>query len=267
MIEKLDSSLTLDDKMYLAIHEYKRTIGLLMVLAGGGILFTAYALLLVFTVDSYLSELDFDFLPIDSPVADSFTVLDYTLTAIGALIITLIFLIGFGAWYGLRAVKFSRELSDMQKQKIRQSYFLAFETTVPQGNTTVERVFDVLSNALPEIKLAQKEAKEKGKKFQYDYEYKIKDTVFDLKVNTPEGIILVEFFKNKLTFDRLEVFVKSIDHAFKNAGILRAVCVAKDFDDIFFSDELEQKLSKLYMPYKMDLVKEDKSGFSTIWID
>jgi len=268
MLEKSDYSLTLDDKMYLAIHEYKRTIGLLTVLVGGGVLFIGYALLLVSTVDSYLSELDFDFLPIDSTVGDNFTVLDHTLTAIGVLIMGLIFLIGFGVWYGIRASKFSRELSEMQKQKIRQSYFLAFETTVPQGKTTVERAFDVLGNALPEIKLAKKEGEGKGKKFQYDYEYKIKDTVFDLKVNTPEGIILVEFFNKKLTFDRLEVFVKSMDHAFGNAApILRAVCIAKDFDDVFFSDELEEKLSKLHMYYKMDLIKEDKSGFSTIWID
>jgi len=267
VLEKLDSSLTLDDKLYLAIHEYKRTISLLMVLIGGAVLFIVYALILISTTDSYLSELDFDFLPIDSIVADNFTVLDYTLTAMGVLIMCLIFLIGFGIWYGIRASKFSRELSEMQKQKIRQSYFLALETTVPQGDTAVERIFNVLGYALPEIKLAQKHAEEKGKKLQHDFEYKIKDTVFDLKINTPEGIILVEFFEKKLTFDRLKAFVKSIDHAFGSAHILRAVCVAKDFDSSFFIDEINEKLSELHMPYKMDIIQDDMSGFSTIWID
>lgn len=267
MIEKLDSSLTLDDKLYLAIHEYKRSTVFFLILIGFVIFATGYALLLVASADSYLSQFDFDFIPVEGGIMEGFTVLDVTFTAVIVLIIIIIFLIGFGIWLGIRGSKFFRELSDMQRQKMRQSYFLALETTVPQGETTVERIFDVLRNIVPEIKLAKINAEEKGKKLQYDFEWKIKDQVFDLKINTEEGIILVEYFNRKLEFKDIEGFVKRIDKAFHDGGLLRVVCVAKDFDDSFFIDELEDKIKKLYMPYKMDIIKEDKSGFSTIWID
>ena len=76
------------------------------------------------------------------------------------------------------------------------------------------------------------------------------------------------FFDKKLSFKGLQAFVQRIDKAFNGGGpIFQAICVAKDFDDIFFSDELKDKMEKQYLGYKMDLIKEDKSGFSTIWID
>jgi hypothetical protein len=155
----------------------------------------------------------------------------------------------------------------MQQQKIRQRYFLTLETAIPEGETTVERVYDILENVLPEIKLAKKNARKKGEKFQYDLEFKSNGEVFDLKVNTSEGIVLVEFFDKILSWDDLKGFVERIDKAFKDVNeILRVVCVSKDFDDIFLSEELSDKIKKFSNTYKIDLLKEDKTGFTTLFI-
>ena len=172
----------------------------------------------------------------------------------------------FGILLIIKSSKFFKELSNMQQQKIRQSYFLAIETTVPEGETSVERVYDILGNVLPEIKLAKKNARKKGEKLQYDLEFKSQGEVFDLKVNTSEGIILVEFFDKILSWDDLKGFFERIHKAFGAGGILRVVCVSKDFDDIFLSEELSDKIKKIGNAYKIDLLKEDKTGFTTLFI-
>ena len=246
MLEKSIKDLNLDDRMYLAIHEYKSTISFFIVFMG------IIGLLIGYSV-----------LTINSNYDDSDTIWTATVLLIGTVAI----LIGVGAWMIIRNSRFFRELSYMQQQKIRQSYFLAIETTVPEGETSVERVYDILENVLPEMKLAKKNARKKGEKFQYDLEFKSNGEVFDLKVNTSEGIVLVEFFDKILSWDDLKGFVERIDKAFKDVNeILRVVCVSKDFDDIFLSEELSDKIKKIGKDYKIDLLKEDKTGFTTLFI-
>ena len=246
MLEKSIKDLNLDDRMYLAIHEYKSTISFFIVFMG------IIGLLIGYSV-----------LTINSNYDDSDTIWTATILLIGTVAI----LIGVGAWMIIRNSRFFRELSYMQQQKIRQSYFLAIETTVPDGETSVERVYDILENVLPEMKLAKKNARKKGEKFQYDLEFKSNGEVFDLKVNTSEGIVLVEFFDKILSWDDLKGFVERIDKAFKDVNeILRVVCVSKDFDDIFLSEELSDKIKKFSNTYKIDLLKEDKTGFTTLFI-
>ncbi len=246
MLEKSIKDLNLDDRMYLAIHEYKSTISFFIFFMGIIALLIGYSTL---TINSD-----------DIPVPDAIWIVTVVLICTAAL------LIGFGAVVAIRNSRFFRELSYMQQQKIRQSYFLAIETTVPEGETSVERVYDILGNVLPEIKLAKKNARKKGEKLQYDLEFKSQGEVFDLKVNTSEGIILVEFFDKILSWDDLKGFVERINKAFGDGGILRVVCVSKDFDDIFLSEELSDKIKKLSNPYKIDLLKEDKTGFTTLFI-
>ena len=246
MLEKSIKDLNLDDRMYLAIHEYKSTISFFIVFMG------IIGLLIGYSV-----------LTINSNYDDSDTIWTATVLLIGTVAI----LIGVGAWMIIRNSRFFRELSYMQQQKIRQSYFLAIETTVPEGETSVERVYDILGNVLPEIKLTKKNARKKGEKFQHDLEFKSQGEVFDLKVNTSEGIVLVEFFDKILSWDDLKGFVERIDKAFKDVNeILRVVCVSKDFDDIFLSEELSDKIKKISNTYKIDLLKEDKTGFTTLFI-
>ena len=246
MLEKSIKDLNLDDRMYLAIHEYKSTISFFIVFMGIIGLLIGYSVL---TINSNYDDYD--------------TIWTATVLLIGTVAI----LIGVGAWMIIRNSRFFRELSYMQQQKIRQSYFLAIETTVPEGETSVERVYDILENVLPEMKLAKKNARKKGEKFQYDLEFKSQGEVFDLKVNTSEGIVLVEFFDKILSWDDLKGFVERIDKAFKDVNeILRVVCVSKDFDDIFLSEELSDKIKKFTNTYKIDLLKEDKTGFTTLFI-
>ena len=247
MLEKSIKDLNLDDRMYLAIHEYKLIIFCFTALvAFSGVLIFYTILISLETADFTPTEI----------ISMMFT----------ALICTTIVMAVFCTLLIIKSSRFFKELSNMQQQKIRQSYFLAIETTVPEGETSVERVYDILENVLPEIKLAKKNALKKGKKFQNDLKFKTKGEVFDLKVDTSQGILLVEFFDKTLSWDDLEGFVKRIKNALNDDIIFRIVCVSKDLDDIFLSEELSDKIKKLGKPYKIDLLKEDKTGFTTYFI-
>jgi hypothetical protein len=248
VLEKSIKDLNLDDRMYLAIHEYKSIIICFTTLLAFTGVFIFYAILI------------------------SLETADFTPTEIISMMFTTLIgiTIGMAVFCTLLIIKSSRffkELSHMQQQKIRQHYFLTLETAIPEGETSVERVYDILENVLPEIKLAKKNARKKGKKFQYDLKFKQGGEVFDLKADTSEGIILVEFFDKTLSWDDLEGFMKRVSKGFyQDNGIFRIVCVSKDLDDIFLSEELSDKIKKLGKPYKIDLLKEDKTGFTTYFI-
>ena len=249
MLEKSIKELNLDDRMYLAIHDFKGII------IGFTVLLACASLLLLYAIIS-------PDLPGQggSPAEREFL-------EMVVLISTAVLMITFGTLLIIESSKFFKKLSRMQQQKIRQRYFLTLETAIPEGETTVERVYDILENVLPEIKLAKKNARKKGEKFQYDLKFKTSGEVFDLKADTSEGVVLVEFFDKTLSWDDLEGFMKSVSKGFhQDSGIFRIVCVSKNLDDIFLSEELSDKIKKLDNPYKIDLLKEDKTGFTTYFI-
>jgi len=248
MLEKSIKELNLDDRMYLAIHDFKGIIVCFTVLLAFASFFLVYAII--------IPENTGGLTPTES---------EYAVKAI--LIGTTVGMAVFGTLLIIKSSNFFKELSRMQQQKIRQRYFLTLETAIPEGETTVERVYDILENVLPEIKLAKKNARKKGEKFQYDLKFKTNGEVFDLKADTSEGVVLVEFFDKTLSWDDLEGFMKSVSKGFhQDSGIFRIVCVSKNLDDIFLSEELSDKIKKLDKPYKIDLLKEDKVGLTTYFI-
>jgi hypothetical protein len=247
MLEKSIKELNLDDRMYLAIHDFKGIIIGFTVLLAFASLFLLYAII--------IPDLSTEGSPAERENMSK-----------AMLIGTIVGMAVFGTLLIIESSKFFKKLSRMQQQKIRQRYFLTLETAIPEGETTVERVYDILENVLPEIKLAKKNARKKGKKFQYDLKFKTKGEVFDLKVDTSEGKLLVEFFDKTLSWDDLEGFVERIKKSVNDNTIFRIVCVSKDLDDIFLSEELSDKIKKLGKPYKIDLLKEDKTGFTTYFI-
>ena len=248
MLEKSIKELNLDDRMYLAIHDFKGII------IGFTVLLACASLLILYAIISP-----------DLPVQGGSPAESEFLEKV-VLISTAVLMATFGTLLIIESSKFFKKLSRMQQQKIRQRYFLTLETAIPEGETTVERVYDILENVLPEIKLAKKNARKKGEKFQYDLKFKTNGEVFDLKADTSEGVVLVEFFDKTLSWDDLKGFFERIDKAFGNSGIFRIVCVSKNLDNIFLSEELSDKIKKLGKHYKIDLLKEDKTGFTTYFI-
>jgi len=212
-------------------------------------------------IDGYLKGLDFEFPRIDDNTI--FYKIDNvfygTLISVGIVVIALI-------WFGSRGRKIWSELDDLQQQKIRQSYFLTFETIVPKGDTPTKRIFYMISKVFPEIKEAVKKAEKKPKNFQYEVDKKIEGAVYDLKQNTDEGILLVKFME-KQTYDELIDIVKKANKIAKKTKVFRLLCIGKDFSNVFQDYGFEGRMDELNRKFKLDLIEEDEKGFSLGWID
>jgi hypothetical protein len=84
-------------------------------------------------------------------------------------------------------------------------------------------------------------------------------------------------FFDKLTYEELEIFTKKVNGEFAEEND-RIICIAKEFGDEFTSegfgidddaelDEQEEMMDGLDIVAHVDLIKEEKSSYSIMWID
>jgi len=251
---------TLEDRMRLSLNKFLKLFTWLLIIVLSILFFSGYSFMEINAIDGYLKGLDFDFPSIDDNTIfyKIENVFYGTLISVAIAVITII-------WFGLRGRKIWSELEDLQQQKIRQSYFLIFETNVPKGDTPTERIFYMINKVFPEVKEAIKKAEKKPKKFQYETDKKIEGAVYDLKQNTDEGILLVKFME-KQTFDELKDIVKKANKIAKKTKVFRLLCIG-NFSNVFQDYGFEGRMDELNRKFKLDLIEEDEKGFSLGWID
>lgn len=256
-----EEDFSLEDRMRLSLNKFKKLFTYTLIIVLAIFFFSGYALVEIITIDEYLRGLDFDFPKIgdDTVFYKVENVLYGTVISMGIVVCAM-------TWLALRGRKIWKELSELQKQKIRQSYFLTFETTVPKGDTPTERIFYMISKVFPEIKEAIKKAEKKPKKFQYEVDKKIKGTVYDLIQNTDEGMLLVKFME-KQTYDELINIVKKANKIAEKVKVFRLLCIGKDFENVFQDYGFVKRMDDLRRKFKLDLILEDKKGYSMVWID
>jgi hypothetical protein len=88
-----------------------------------------------------------------------------------------------------------------------------------------------------------------------------------------KGYFIVKDFKEKVvTREDLKQLSEIIRSRFKDkyqrTNVLRAICVAKKYDPILMEREsLERKIGEeLKANFKLDLIVEEKVGYSVLWI-
>ena len=152
----------------------------------------------------------------------------------------------------------TKPLNETLHQYIQEAYFLNIQLTSPKGTTRTERVLNLLSNVFPEVYLKSEDEQILEKKFgKY---------TFDVYVNTEEGKFAGRFFEGKLSLETLKEFTNNAKRYFESDD--RVICIAKEFDPIFESDELKEKISKnIKGEFQLDILKEDDNGqLSIVWI-
>ena len=87
----------------------------------------------------------------------------------------------------------------------------------------------------------------------------------EFKIETKDGRIGVMFFDEKLTFENLKEFIKKIKDGFNAEGD-RIICVAKEFDQSFNDEDLEEKMDDFDIAH-VDILEEKENGYSIMWID
>lgn len=253
-----DEELSLEDKMHLAVNRYgqlfKSSNWIFIVI----ILISLVALLEIGDIVFFLeNEVD----DVDPKILQSGRNGLYIVLAIFVIMLTLLVI----DWVWGRKEK--KRLAQLTSEFIRKKYILNFEIALPHGPSRIRKFLNQSLLVFPELKEAKEKAKKKGKELEIITDAKIGDYICDLVVNTSEGDFVVEFFKNILTFDKLERFVERVIHIYEKKDIFRLVCVAQEFDKVFYSDELPKKMPSLKRKFKLDLILEDEKGYSMVWID
>ena len=174
----------------------------------------------------------------------------------------------FFTYLKLRSTR--NEMQDVADEYIQDSYFLNMELANPKGRNKAEKIFNLLKSVFPEVRLLSE--REPDMKFEGT---DVSGYEFALNLDTKGGKIGVMFF-DKLTYEELEIFTKEVNGEFAEEND-RIICIAKEFGDEFtdlkaeneedYSDELEERMNQLSFEGHVDLIKEEKSGYSIMWID
>lgn len=186
-----------------------------------------------------------------------------------------------------------KKLKEWNEDYLEEAYTIVFGTTIPKGSTTGERVFNLARAIFPEltsdyVRLAagyqdriklyfkKKLGRLRPVNISQSLNYKVNsDYSVDLALKLPleEGYFIVKDFKEKVvTLEDLKNLVKAIRGRFKDiyqkTDIFRTVIVAKDYDPSFLNRESLETLMKrdLKANFKIDLIVEEKVGYSVLWV-
>jgi hypothetical protein len=196
-------------------------------------------------------------------------------------------------WFLVKAPHAYKRLEEWNEDYLHHSYFINFQTTIPKGNISGEKVLNLAKLVFPELrsdlyislldspniptfisglttKLKKKVGKSDKEDISENFDYKVDAYSFDLvlKNKALEGYFIVKDFRDKVvTLGDLQEMVKVIHKEFGNK-IFRTICVAKRYDQSFFeSESLEKHMTQeLKVDFKIDLLVEEDVGYSVLWI-
>lgn len=168
-------------------------------------------------------------------------------------------------WVTYRGKAHTEEFESIERQFIRQSYLVNFETSVPEGDTRVEKILNEAIHVFPTLKEVQRKAKLKQTKIPYKLDQKFNGETIDGIVSTKKGDFIVKFYDKKVSESDLKNLIKTLSKS--RDKIFRVLCVAKDYDEDLQSNKLVGILDKIPKYYKLDLIFEEEHGYSMLWID
>lgn len=168
-------------------------------------------------------------------------------------------------WVTYRGKSHTQEFESIERQFIRQSYLVNFETSVPVGETRVEKILNEAIHVFPTLKEIQRKAKLKQSKIPYKIDQKINGETIDGIVSTNKGDFIVKFYDKAVTESDLKNLVELLSKS--RDKIFRVLCVAKDYDEPLQSNKLVGIMDNIPKYYKLDLIFEEEHGYSMLWID
>jgi hypothetical protein len=198
--------------------------------------------------------------------------------------ISLVIIIGWELIWFLTKRKTHRELLQIHSSFIHRSYVTMFEFVRPEGETKVDKLFNHLSLVFPEVEKFKKRLEEppwylfwlkKHRKFSEREESLLypKDEKTDTwDFITVTGMFLLVIFKMTVKWEDVEKMIKennrdqTIEKLLGN-DVRRIIYLADEYDSFFETDDFVSKMRETKRKFKLDLIKEDNLGYSTIWID
>ena len=250
IIDVDEQEFSLNERMYLGITKMNKIAGY-----GGFFLFIS-AVLVVFTGPKELS-------------------LEMIVPAI-IFALAIVYIV----WLAFRI----KDLGNVLNEYIRQNYFLSLQTVRPEGKNSLEKFMSLAQNVFPTIK-KELEKSPSGKLSWEDTRDKLDGKYkFDISLDTSNGKFLLKYFPDGVKFDDVKQLVEIAKKYYRDKDVLRFVVVSPEYEELFYSDELNEKMESL-IPSKpiefktllskgqtlkwiqLDLILERENGYTTIWID
>ena len=165
-----------------------------------------------------------------------------------------------------------------------RSYVTTFELVRPDGKTKIDRICNHLSLVFPEVQQLKKRLEEppwylfwlkKHRKFSEREEsllYPKNETADTWDLETATGTFLLVIFKTTVKWEDVEKMIK-VNNRDQNVekliggNIMRIIYLADEYDSFFETDDFVSKMTETKRKFKLDLIKENNLGYSTIWID
>ena len=195
-------------------------------------------------------------------------------------------------WFLLKAPYYYSQLEKWDEDYLHSAYILVFDTTIPKGNSTGERILNLAKLVFPELRsdlytslLAKQTSsafmsaviqriftKKKGKSeeeiISESLNQKMGTYPLDLVLKTEKGYFIVKDFKERIiTIEDLKELVKVIKSKLGEKDIFRIICVAKGYNQQLLKPEtLEQQMKELDANLSIDLLVEENVGYSVLWI-
>lgn len=182
---------------------------------------------------------------------------------------------GFNLYWVFAKRKTHRELLQIHSSFIHRSYVTVFEFVRPEGETKVDKLFNHLSLVFPEVEKFKERLYKKHQKFSEREEsllYPKTETTDTYDFITATGTFLLVIFKTTVKWEDVEKMIKvnnrdqNIEKLF-GSDIMRIIYLADEYDSFFDTDDFVSKMKETKRKFKLDLIKENNLGYSTIWID
>ena len=189
--------------------------------------------------------------------------------------IWVVIIFGFNLYWAITKRKTHRDLLQIHSSFIHRSYVTMFEFVRPEGETKIDKLFNHLSLVFPEVEKFKKRLDKKQKKFSEREEsllYPKTETTDTYDFITATGTFLLVIFKTTVKWEDVEKMIK-VNNRDQNVekliggNIMRIIYLADEYDSFFESDDFVSKMKETKRKFKLDLIKEDNLGYSTIWID
>lgn len=197
-------------------------------------------------------------------------VIGFSFDLINMMMLIFSLLVGIHAIMGFqifRSNKMRKELKELRHELVRQSYLFNFQTTLPTGLSSLEKIMRLSCAVFPELDKEKVKELTRSQTIHYRANGIDKTYTLDSVLETNEGDFVVKFFDDSVTFEDIEKLVAAVSDYFKDEKVFRVISVAKTYDKIFESGELEYKMNRLKRKFNIDLIIERKNDYSMIWID
>ena len=189
-------------------------------------------------------------------------------------------------YYYTRYRKYFVEFNNWKEDYLEQSYFLIFETSVPIGADTAEKVLNISRLIFPELRsdyihyspyytdhINNYFRRLFRREYKLEKNYRINSYSFDLVLKTLRGYYVVKDFDNEIvTADQIQKMIKIVSRGFRDkfqkTFVFRAVCVAKEYESQFMNPQsLETLMLEQARPnIKIDLLIDEGKGYSVLWV-